>query len=62
MRLTSRSTILRRQTAVWELKAEENIININIININIINNIINNTNRRERGNHGERRKRASKTG
>jgi hypothetical protein len=52
MRLTSRSTILRRQTAVWELKAEENIININIININIINiNIINNTNRRERGNH-----------
>ena len=49
MRLTSRSTILRRQTAVWELKAEENIIN-NIININIIN-IINNTNRRERGNH-----------
>jgi hypothetical protein len=52
MRLTARSTILRRQTAVWELKAEENIININIININIINiNIINNTNRRERGNH-----------
>jgi hypothetical protein len=50
MRLTARSTILRRQTAVWELKAEENIIN-NIININIINNIINNTNRRERGNH-----------
>ena len=51
MRLTSRSTILRRQTAVWELKAEKNIININIIIINIINNIINNTNRRERGNH-----------
>ena len=40
MRLTSRSTILRRQTAVWELKAEENIINniINIININNSNN------------------------
>jgi hypothetical protein len=33
------------------LKAEKNIININIININIINNIINNTNRREWGNH-----------
>jgi hypothetical protein len=40
MRLTSRSTILRRQTAVWELKAEKNIINniINIININNSNN------------------------
>lgn len=40
MRLTARSTILRRQTAVWELKAEENIINniINIININNSNN------------------------